>query len=138
MLRFLYLNLYSFLLFLTGVLAVFLPLYKINIWALIIQGIIALCLFISAVKLLAAWDDKKRKIAVLLGKNSNEIQPETFCVFMQAPCGRLVARFVLSELGKSHEYKELIKMKKPFLEAAKENCLPVKTVIYINKEVPQR
>ena len=134
MLRFLYLNIYSLLLVLAGALAFLLPFYRINAWILVIQGIIAIKLWLVAGKLFLTWDDKKVKREILVGKNRDQFRPDTFDVFMQAPCGRLLVRSVLAELGKSNEYKNLLKLKKPLLTALKENCTPAKTVIYINEE----
>lgn len=111
-----------------------LPFYKISIWILVVQGIIAIYLFTVAGKLFATWDEKKRKIEILVSKNRAEFRPETFRVFIDAPCGRLLVRSVLSELGKSNEYGNLLKMRKPLLTAIKENCTPAETVIYINEE----
>jgi len=134
MLRFLYLNIYSFILVFSGALALAIPLYLISKWFWIPQGIIALYFFSTGSKLFSTWDDKKAKITILLNKNKDEFRPDTFKQFMEAPCGRLVAKVVLADLGKSHEYKDLLKMKKPFLTALKESCTPVKAVVYINEE----
>jgi len=134
MLRFLYLNIYSFLCIIAGILVVLLPFYKISKWILIAQGIIALFLLVTGCNLFATWDDKKKKIAILLGKNKDEFRPDTFEVFMQAPCGRLVVREVLADLGKSHEYRNLLKFKKPFLVSLKDDCTPTEAIIYINEE----
>jgi hypothetical protein len=122
------------LLLLAGILILAAPLYLISPWTLIIQGFIAIKVFQSAAGLFAAWDDKKRKIAVLLGKNKKEFRAETFRPFMQAPCSRLVVKYVLKEIGREDTYKELMKMKRPFIQSMKENCRPVKTVIYVNEE----
>ena len=51
-----------------------------------------------------------------MGKNKNEFRPETFKAFMQMPCGRLLTKAVLKDLGKKSEYKNLIKYKTPFLK----------------------
>ena len=110
------------------------PFYMISKWILIPQGIIALYLFYTGCKLFSTWDDKKAKIAILLGKNKDEFRPDTFKQFMEAPCGRLVVRIVLAELGKSHEYKALLIMKKPFFVLLKENCTPTEAVVYINED----
>ena len=110
------------------------PFYKISKWILIAQGIIALFLFVTGCNLLSTWDDKKKKAAILLGKNKGEFRPDTFEVFMQAPCGRLVVKTVLADLGKSREYRSLLKFKKPFFETIKDNCTPKEAVIYINEE----
>jgi hypothetical protein len=54
---------------------------------------------------------------------------------MQMPCGRLLTKAVLKDLGKKSEYKNLIKYKTPFLKSIKNNFVPEKTVIYINEEI---
>ena len=127
-------NIYSFVPVFAGTLVLLLPFYKINKYIFIVQVIIAFCLFIFAVKLFSVWEDKKIKRQVLLGKNRDKFRPDTFEIFMQAPCGRLIVRSVLSELCKSGEYKNLLKLKKPVLIAMKENCKPVKTAVYINED----
>ena len=110
------------------------PFYLITKWTLILQGLIAICLFSTAGKLFSTWSFKKREIALLVNKNKNRFRPETFKIFMQAPCGRLVVRLALQDLNMQSEYITLLKLQKPLLERWKENCAPVKTVIYINKE----
>jgi hypothetical protein len=55
---------------------------------------------------------------------------------MQAPCGRLVVHQVLRDLHKQDEYPSLRKLQKPLSERLRNNCSPVKTVIYINKDLP--
>jgi hypothetical protein len=130
MLKFLYLNTYAFLIILIGVLVFALPFYKISIWIFIIQAVIVIKLFATAGRLLAVWNNKKRGIYILLRKNRNEFRPEVFSDYMQAPCGRLVVKYTLSQLGKPNEYKKLLKMKKPVLQSI--NCIPAKTAIYIN------
>jgi hypothetical protein len=88
----------------------------------------------TAGKLFSTWEDKKLKIDILIQKNQNEFRPDTFSVFMQAPCGRLLTRQVLRDLRKQHEYKSLLKLQKPLRERLRDNCTPVKTIIYINKD----
>jgi len=129
---------YSFILIFAGISVILLPFYKINICFLIVQIIVALFLFGFASKLFYIWGDKKAKRNILLSRNRKEFRPDTFEVYMQAPCGRLIVRSVLKELGKSNEYKNLLKMKKPFWVTAKENCTPVKTVVYINENFNAR
>jgi hypothetical protein len=133
-LRFLYLNIYSFLLFVAGILTLAAPFYLITRWTLVAQAIIAIKLFAFAAKLLSAWDDKKLKMDILKKRNKDEFRPDAFTPFMQAPCGRLVARQVLRDLGKPEEYKSLLKLRRPLFERLRENCTPQKTVIYINKD----
>jgi len=132
--RFLYLNIYSFLLAGAGVLTLAAPFYRITKWTLVVQAVIALYLLAMSGKLFSTWESKKREIDILVKRNRDEFRPDTFEVFMRAPCGRLLVRSVLSELGKADEYKNLLKMKKPFLTELKQNCAPVKTVVYLNEE----
>jgi len=132
--RFLYLNIYSFLLAGAGILTLVAPFYLITKWTLIAQALIALYLFAMSGKLFSTYKSRKREIDLLVTRNRLAFRPDTFKVFMQAPCGRLVTRSALSELGKSNEYKNLFTMKKPFLTEIKENCAPVKSVVYINEE----
>lgn len=116
-----------------GIFVLLLPFYKINKYIFIAQAVIALYLFITARNLFATWHDKKVKIDILLGKNRDEFRPDTFEVFMQYPCSRLLVRHVLSKLGKSNEYKNLLKFKRPLIENIIEGYKPVKTVVFINE-----
>lgn len=132
--RFLYLNAYSFLLLFLSVFSFSVRLYRISFLFLFLQipaGII--CLYYS-VKLFATWNDKKRKYAVLMAKNQHEFREETFEVFMQAPCGRLLVKTVLKDLKMPQKYRELLKYKKSFWESVKSNNTPQKTIVYINKD----
>jgi hypothetical protein len=106
----------------------------ISKWILIIQGIVAIKLFTIAGKLFSTWDDKKLKTDILIKRNHDEFRPDTFDVFMQAPCGRLIVHYVLRALDKRGEYKSLLKLQKPLLKRLRDNCMPVKTVIYINND----
>jgi hypothetical protein len=110
------------------------PFYTISKWTLVIQGIVVIKLFTIAGKLFSTWDDKKLKIDILIKRNQEEFRPDTFGVFMQAPCGRLIVHYVLRYLNKRGEYKSLLKLQKPLLERLRDNCMPVKTIIYINKD----
>jgi len=132
--RFLYLNIYSFLIVCAGILALIMPFYMISKWTLLIQAIVAVKLFVISGKLFSSWEYKKREIDVLIKRNQNEFRPDTFEVFMQAPCGKLVARQVLRDLNKQDEYKSLVKLQKPLLKRLQNNCVSDKTVIYINEE----
>jgi hypothetical protein len=132
--RFLYLNIYSFLLVCAGILALILPFYSITKWTLVVQGIVAIKLFFISGKLFSTWNEKKREIDLLVNRNKNEFRPDTFEVFMQAPCGRLIVHEALRELNILREYKTLLKLQKPLLERLRNNCTPSKTVIFINEE----
>jgi hypothetical protein len=71
---------------------------------------------------------------ILKKKNQDEFRPDTFAAFMQAPCGRLVVRQVLADLHRSRDYQSLLQLRKPLFEGLRDNCSPVKTVVYINEE----
>ena len=135
MTRFLYLNIYSFLLAGAGILVLALPFYLLSKWTLVIQGIAAVKIFLISARLFSSWESKNREIELLVNRNKNEFRPDTFTVFMQAPCGRLVACEALRILNKQEQYKTLLKLRKPFFDRWRENCTPSKTVIYVNGEL---
>jgi hypothetical protein len=133
--RFLYLNIYSFLIVCAGILTLVMPFYLIYKWTLVMQVIVAIKLFMISGRLFSTWENKKREIDLLTKRNQVEFRPETFEIFMQAPCGRLVVHQVLRDLNKPDEYKSLLKLQKPLLERLRNNCTPAKTVVYINEDV---
>jgi len=132
--RFLYLNIYAFLIICAGILTLLLPFYLITKWILIAQGIVAVKLFFISGKLFSSWNAKKKEIDLLVKRNKNEFRPDTFEIYMQAPCGRLVVKEALKDLNMREEYKTLLKLQKPLLERLRNNCMPSKTVIFINEE----
>jgi hypothetical protein len=131
--RFLYLNSYAFLLSLLGLGVLFVPLYKMAIWLLALQIIAAVKIFVVSSRLFSAWPDKKRMMALLLKKNAQGFRPESFAVYMNAPCSRLLVRSVLKQLRITNRYRELLAYKEPFFTALKKNCMPVKTTVYIKE-----
>lgn len=72
--------------------------------------------------------------AVLMGINHGGFSPESFKTYMKAPCGRLMVKAVLRDLGLGDEYGKLLAYKEPLLFSIKANCAPVETSIYINEE----
>lgn len=69
-----------------------------------------------------------------MGKNKNEFRPDSFQVFMQAPCGRLLTKTVLKDLNLKEKYKELLVYKEPFFVSLKKGCQKQETKIYINED----
>ena len=132
--RYMYLNSYAFLLILLGGGIVFIPLYKISLWLTGLQLILFFTCMVNGTKILRSWKDKQRKYHILMERNSTEFRPETFYEYIQAPCGRLLVKTVLKDLGQEEKYPELLALRKPFLENLKSGCRPVKTVIYLNGE----
>jgi hypothetical protein len=132
--RFLYLNSYALLLAFLGAGVLFIPLFKISPWFLIIQIPGALKIFMISFRLFAAWPDKKRMMVLLLNKNKNEFHPESFKIYMQAPCSRLLVKSVLGQSGKKEKYRELLIYKGSLLAEIKKNLTPVKTRVYVNEK----
>jgi len=133
--RFLYLNIYSFLLAAAGILTLAAPFYFITKWSLVAQALISLYLFSMSGKLFSTWNDKKKEIDILVKRNQLAFRPDTFATFMQAPCGRLIVRQALRDLNRPNEYKSLKKLQKPLKERIRDNCIPTKTVVYINDKI---
>lgn len=131
--RYIYLNTYAYLLLFAGIGIVFIPLHIIH-WAFLIPQIIAaLCVMNMGVKILWSWKDKKRSYHILIERNSTQIHLESFKEYMQAPCGRLIVKVVLKDLGESRQYKILKKRYNPSvkecLAAIKAGAKPKRTVV---------
>ena len=131
--RFIYLNTYAFLLMVCGIAMAVLPLRKATPLLLIPQIIVSFVFFYYSAQLFSTWKDKKIKYSILLAKNKDGFRPESFKIFMQAPCGRLLTKAVLSDLDLKDRYKELLVYKEPFWTSLKKGCKPVETKIYINE-----
>ena len=133
--RFLYLNSYAFLLLAMGVGIAIVPCYRMGGWWFVVpQAIVALTCLKGAWRILHSWGDKKRKYHVLMERNTPTLRPETFREYMQAPCGRLLTKTVLSDLGKREAYRELKALEEPLPRRLRKACKPQKTTIYINKD----
>ncbi len=134
--RYLYLNTYSFLLLICGIIVALIPFYRILKWLIILQVAVSLFFVIQAVKMFSAWQDKKIKYKILMERNKNEFHPETFKIFMQAPCGVLLTKVVLKDLNLKERYSEVKIYKKSFFGLIKDGCInkTQETKIYINKD----
>ena len=117
-----------------GIAVLAFPLHRGSMWLAIPQIIVSLVFFWHSAQLFSTWKDKKIKYGILLAKNKEGFRPETFKIFMQAPCGRLLVKSVLKDLDIKRKYKELLVYKEPFFVALKNGCKPIQTKIYI-KEV---
>lgn len=120
--RFLYLNFYAFLFLLLG--TGFLLCHFVlegTVW-LIIQLILAFVCFFIGFNLLGMWEEKQRMYKILFQRNKNGFRPETFKVYMDAPCGRMVSRIVLKDLGMKNEYRQLL-IYKPSLKDSLQELL---------------
>lgn len=111
--RYLYLNAYAFLILGMGIGILFLPLKDAGRYFIYIQIILAfICLSVS-VNIFRSWEVKKRKYDILMERNMEEFNPGSFRVFMRAPCGILLVKTVLRDLGLTERYGELRKYGRP-------------------------
>ena len=69
-------------------------------------------------------------------QNEQELDVESFREYMQAPCGRLLVRVVLTDLGKRQEYGYIKKQVNPtfkdMMKALSDACKPKETKVYVN------
>lgn len=141
--RFLFLNVYAYLLLFVGIGIGVLPLYKYGWLPVIPQAILVFVCLRGSVKIFSSWPDKKRKYEVLMQRNEKQFRPGTFNEFMKAPCGRVLTIVVLKDLGIPEKYKELKKLRGPLLKRLKDNCAPSPTIVrteedYQNPISPQK
>ena len=135
--RFMYLNAYAFLLLMVGVGIALIPVWKAGGWWVLLQAIPVLFCWRVAWRIFSTWEDKKRKYNLLMERNKKEFRADTFTEYMQAPCGKLLTKVVLRDMGHPEKYKELKKLQLPLLERLRKECKPQKTTIYVNKEFLQ-
>ena len=81
------------------------------------------------------WEHKKRQYVLLMAKNKKSFSAESFKIYMKAPCGRIMARAVLNDLGIREKYRELLAYREPLLVSIKNNFVPQDAKIYINEEM---
>ena len=120
--RFLYLNIYAILVLICGIIVALLPLYKVTWWLVIPQAVVCLFCLKQAVQLFSTWGDKMNKYDILMRRNRDDFHPNSFKPFMNAPCGRLLVKAVLHDLGISGRYKELLIFREPLLVRARKSC----------------
>lgn len=73
----------------------------------LLQIAVAYPFFKNGARILSAWDAKMREYHILMERNKDGFNPESFAKFMEAPCGRLLVKVVLRDLGYSDKYKSL-------------------------------
>jgi hypothetical protein len=132
--HFLYLNSYALLLAILGAGVLLTPLFIISPWFLAVQIPVAVKIFMVSSRLFSTWPDKKRMMVLLINKNKHEFRSDSFKIYMQAPCSRLLVKSVLRQLGEKRRYRELAVYKEPFLSTIRKNLAPVKTKVYINED----
>lgn len=117
--RFLYLNTYAFLLILIGISASAIPLWDYSILFAIAQGSISIICIKGGYSIFKSWNDKKRKYQILITRNNDAFREDTFSEYMKAPCGRLLVKLVLRDLGISSQYCGLLKYKTSFIRESR-------------------
>lgn len=135
--RYIYLNIYAYLLLFMGIGIAFIPFYRLH-WLLLVPQVIAALLLLNAsAKIFKNWKSKKRSYNVLMERNRDGLRDDTFKEYMQAPCGRLLVRIVLSDLGESGQYRRIRKMYRMSLrdtiKTIRESWKPKRTVVYVIK-----
>jgi hypothetical protein len=102
--RFLYVNLYAFLLLAGGAFILWIPERFFITGLKILAGIY---LASTGCAMLYSWGKKARMMGVLRGRNNQEIRPETFKKHSQTLCGRLMVNAVLMDLRKNETYRNV-------------------------------
>ncbi len=97
--RYLYLNIYAWILLSGAFLLGIIPLYRLNIWIILPQVITVAGMGVFAIRILMQFPRKKREYQQLMERNSKELRPDTFWCYADAPCGRLLMWLVLKDLG---------------------------------------
>lgn len=105
--RFMFLNIYAFILIGFALIIAFLPLYKLSWLCLLIQYPFSLGLAYWGIDIISRWDRKVRDYNLLIERNMHEFRPDTFMGHMTAPCGRLLTKIVLKDLGYEDKFKGL-------------------------------
>ena len=63
----------------------------------------------SAIELHGSYFYKRKLFRILIRKNRNRLQPETFDGRFDAPCHRLLVRLVLHRIGRADAYRGLFR-----------------------------
>ncbi len=105
-------------------------------WVLALAAVAAIVCLRGGISILASWPDKKRKYNVLMTRNAAGLRPDTFTEFMSAPCGRLLVRIVLADLGMPGSYAQLKSLRPPLTVRLRRECSrnSRRTVVHIMKE----
>lgn len=133
--RFIYVNIYAFLILLMGIGIIFLPLSGLSEYLIYVQVLLALVCLKSSISIFNTWEAKKRRYKKLIDANKECFNPESFEEYMKAPCGRLLVKLVLDDLDEKRQYKKLKTYKISWIKTLKNNCKPrkrVKIVVYKN------
>jgi hypothetical protein len=133
--RYLFLNMYAILILLLGIGVMLVPLWRFSILLLVLQIIIMLFCLKASFAILSSWSHKKREYDILIKRNQDEFRPDTFKEHMKAPCGILLSKIVLDDLGCPSRYEELKRFKEPLLKSLWHLIRPQKTVVIVDGKV---
>lgn len=134
--RFLYLNFYAWLLLALALGAVAVPLWRVSLWWLVPQLFVGGVCLKAGAGILSAWPDKKKKYAILMERNRGGLRPDTFATYAKAPCGRLLIRVVLTDLGARDQYRPILRSlpRLSLRDRLREGCTRRTTTVYINPD----
>ena len=104
--KFLFINIYGFLLFVLGVAVFLMPM---ELFFQVLKIILAVFFIACSVGLFSQWPAKKRLIDILVLRNQNEIRPDTFKKHNKTLCGLLVVSYTLGRLRKTEAFRDLSK-----------------------------
>ncbi len=131
--RFIYINIYAFLILLVGIGIIFLPLSSLASYCIYVQILFSLVCLKSSISIFKTWKAKKRRYKKLIETNKDNFNPNSFEEYMKAPCGRLLVKLVLEDLNEKEQYKKLKIYKISWLKTLKsifKSKKPAKTVVY--------
>ena len=131
--RFIYVNIYAFLILLMGIGIIFLPLSGLSEYLIYVQVLLVLICLKSSISIFNTWEAKKRRYKKLIDANKESFNPESFEEYMKAPCGRLLVKLVLEDLDEKEQYKKLKIYRISWIKTLKSNCKSkkrVKIVVY--------
>lgn len=106
--RYLYLNLYGFILFTAGVCAVSVSFIFFDLlWVRGVGIVLSLLCWKGAWKIFSSWKSKRRIYDILMRRNTPDLIPRSFREYVHTPCGRLMTRLVLKDLGRQESIRWL-------------------------------
>jgi hypothetical protein len=104
LLKFLFINIYAFLLVIGGIAIIFIP---NNIIVYILKWLAGLLCLYGAISIFSMWKRKKRMIKVLLKRNENVINYDSFKPYMETFCTQLVVIYVLKKMKRMDIFFDL-------------------------------
>jgi len=104
--RFLYINVFAFILIGISCYIFFIPL---NLFIIILKILFVLIPLIISIGIFCQWKAKNRKLKTLILRNRKIIRVDTFENLRETPCGWVLVDIALRELRKNEIYKAFSK-----------------------------